>query len=158
MADPRRYRHRVSETAIQEDWVVEAYDPDGESNVKKQVPLTLLGGYPATGAYSPLIIPGTPQALSGAGAVTVTQYKTDWSTTGSDAGTLADGTYVGQLKMIQMVADTGDGTLTPANFADGTTITFADVGDCALLLWDGSDWNVVDLYNAADGVSAPAVA
>lgn len=101
---------------------------------------------------------GAPQALSGAGAVNVTSFRTNWTTGSAQAGTLADGTRVGQLKHIQLIVDGGDGTLTPANFGDGTTITFADAGDFALLRWDGAEWWVVALGNDADGATAPVVA
>lgn len=105
--------------------------------------------------YLPL---GDEQSLSGAGAVNVTSYLTKVSTTGANALTLADGSRPGQLKKIQMIVDAGDGTLTPTNFSDGTTITFADVGDYVVLVWTGTTWKLVESGNAADGVSAPAVA
>jgi len=100
----------------------------------------------------------TPQALSGAGAITVTEYKTNWTTTGANAGTLADGSFTGQKKLVQLIVDGGDGTLTPSNLSGGTSITFADVGDCALLEWNGSDWVATDLYNIVDGATAPVLA
>ena len=78
---------------------------------------------------------GTVQALSGAGAVDTTSLITQVTTTSADALTLANGTN-GQLKIITMVADGGDGTLTPATFANGTTITFNDVGDSVLLVYN----------------------
>ena len=80
------------------------------------------------------------QALSGAGAINVTTFYTAWTTTGVDAGTLVDGVVKGQLKKIQLIVDGGNGTLTPSNLSGGTTITFADAGDFALLCWDGSNW------------------
>ena len=83
------------------------------------------------------------QALSGPGAVNVTSALTEVTTTGADALTLADGTVVGQVKNIIMVADGGTGTLTPANFADGSTIAFDDVGDHVSLMWNGSAWRTV---------------
>jgi hypothetical protein len=99
-----------------------------------------------------------PQALSGAGAVNVTSYYTKWTTTAADAATLADGVQIGQLKKIQLIVDGGDGTLTPANLAAGTTITFADAGDFALLIWNGVDWVAIELGNDADGATAPVLA
>lgn len=99
-----------------------------------------------------------PQALSGAGAVSVTAFKTNVTTTGANALTLADGTFVGQEKLVQLIVDGGDGTLTPANLSGGTTITFADVGDCAHLLWDGANWIAINLYNCADGATGPVLA
>ena len=98
-----------------------------------------------------------PQLLSGAGAISNATYKTDWSTTSTDAGTLADGSYIGQEKVIQMVADVGDGTLTPTTLVGGTTIVFADVGDTAHLLWTASGWLAIDLYNRADGATKPVL-
>ena len=78
---------------------------------------------------------GTVQALSGAGAVDTTSLITQVTTTGADALTLANGAN-GQMKIITMVADGGDGTLTPTTFANGSTITFNDVGDSVLLVYN----------------------
>ena len=86
---------------------------------------------------------GTVQALSGAGAVDTTSLITQVTTTSADALTLANGTN-GQLKIITMVADGGDGTLTPNTFANGSTITFNDVGDSAILVFNTTGgWAVV---------------
>lgn len=94
------------------------------------------------------------QALSGAGAVNLTTYYTAITNTGSDALTLADSTVVGQLKKVKMIVDPGtDSTLT---FNTNATIVFADVGDYAVLMWNGSDWIPVELGNDADGATAPA--
>jgi hypothetical protein len=94
------------------------------------------------------------QALSGAGAVNLTTFYTAVTNTGSDALTLADGTYVGQTKKVKMIVDPGtDSTLT---FNTNATIVFADVGDYCVLVWNGSDWIPVELGNDADGATAPA--
>jgi hypothetical protein len=82
---------------------------------------------------------GNTQDLNGAGAVNLTTLTTKWGTTGADAGTLADGAP-GQFKIIMMDADGGDGTLTPSNFGNGTTITFDDVGDTVLLQFINTNW------------------
>ena len=74
------------------------------------------------------------QSLSGAGAVDITSAVTKVTTTGSDTLTLADG-QAGQIKVIIMIVDGGDGTLTPTTLLGGTTITFADAGDAVILLW-----------------------
>ena len=89
----------------------------------------------------PLSITST-QALSGAGAVNITDAITEWTTTGVDAGTLVDGTE-GLRKVIVMVADGGNGTLTPTNLAGGTTITFNDVGDSVELLFTNGSWFII---------------
>ena len=100
------------------------------------------------------------QSLTDAGAANVTSYYTELTTTGAAAVTLADGTVHGQLKKIQMIVDAGDATLTPASFSDGSTITFADAGDYAVLMWnaDTALWHLIESGNAADGATAPAVA
>ena len=98
------------------------------------------------------------QDLSGAGAINITTGYTAWTTTSTDAGTLIDGVVKGQTKKIQLVVDGGDGTLTPSNLSGGTTITFADIGDTAELVFDGTNWVAVALYNCADGTSAPVLA
>ena len=79
-------------------------------------------------------IRGGVQSLSGAGAVDITNLVTEITTTGADALTLANGS-AGQIKIITMVVDGGDGTLTPATFANGTTITFNDANDTVALLY-----------------------
>jgi hypothetical protein len=83
---------------------------------------------------------GTPQVLTGAGAVDTTSAVTHIVTTAADALTLADG-ISGQIKWLVMITDGGDGTLTPTNLGNGTTITFDDVGDSALLLFTNDAWH-----------------
>jgi len=83
-------------------------------------------------------IRGGVQSLSGAGAVDLTNLVTELTTTGADALTLADGTTSGQIKIINMIVDGGDGTLTPTTFANGTTITFDAVGESATLVWNST--------------------
>ena len=79
-------------------------------------------------------IRGGVQSLSGAGAVDLTNLITEITTTGADALTLADGTTSGQVKIINMIVDGGDGTLTPVTAgANGTTITFDAVAESARL-------------------------
>lgn len=65
------------------------------------------------------------------------------TTGGAHTVTLADGSYDGQIKKVMMVATGGDMTLTPANFADGTSMTFDAVMDSATLRWDGTNWALV---------------
>jgi len=83
-------------------------------------------------------IRGGVQSLSGAGAVDLTNLVTELTTTGANALTLADGTTSGQIKIINMIVDGGDGTLTPTTFANGTTITFDAVGESATLVWNST--------------------
>ena len=88
-------------------------------------------------------VTGGVQQLSGAGAVDTTNLVTEITTTGADALTLANGS-VGQIKIITMVVDGGDGTLTPTTLAGGSTITFNDVGDGVVLVYgETAGWVVV---------------
>jgi len=82
----------------------------------------------------------TVETLTGPGAVDSRTDITWIVTTGADALTLADGRE-GQHKYIVMITDGGDGTLTPDNLGNGTTITFDDVGDTADLLFTNSAWH-----------------
>lgn len=99
----------------------------------------------------------TFQSLSGAGAINVTTYLTKWTTTGANAGTLANGTRPGQLKKVLQIVDGGVGTLTPTSLSGGTSIAFEDVGDYVILKWNGAAWVVIESGNDADGTSAPTV-
>lgn len=75
---------------------------------------------------------GTVATRSGAGAIPITAGTVRLTTTGADALTLANGAN-GQLLTIVMVADGGDGTLTPTTKTGFTTLTFGDVGDSVTL-------------------------
>jgi hypothetical protein len=90
-------------------------------------------------------ITGEADAISNAGAVSLTHLVTEVTTGGSAmAISLANGT-AGQIKIISMVVDGGGtATLTPATFANGTTIAFADVNDTVMLLYANTiGWAVV---------------
>jgi hypothetical protein len=71
----------------------------------------------------------------------------DTVTAGSaHAGALANGTN-GQIKIITMIADGGNSVVTPANANGFSTITFADVGDTATLIFTGSKWNIISSHS-----------
>ena len=74
------------------------------------------------------------------------------SLTGSSSGTvtLADGTVNGEIKIFaRRGGGSGTVTLTPATFAQGTSIEF-DPLDTAQLIWDGSNgWNIIGGYGYA---------
>ena len=98
---------------------------------------TSTGAITSNASYGKAIRGGV-QSLSGAGAVDLTNLVTELTTTGANALTLADGTTSGQIKIINMIVDGGDGTLTPTTFANGTTITFDAVGESATLVWNST--------------------
>lgn len=96
---------------------------------------------------------GTPEALAAAGSTaavsvtsSVTHIASSATTTGVNALTLADGVN-GQIKIITMTADAGDVQVDPANFANGTSITFDAVGDTITLLFTNSNWVVLANQN-----------
>ena len=94
---------------------------------------------------------GAAQALSGPGAINITQPVTKFtSTLAGNALTLAGGVE-GQTKTIVYVAEAagGDtGVLTPTNLGAGTTITFNAVGDACILQFLGTDWWAISLRGA----------
>lgn len=96
-------------------------------------------------------IVGGAQALSGAGAVNITQLTTKFTSTATgNALTLADGVE-GQIKVIVYVAEAAGadtGILTPTNLGAGTTITFNAIGDACILQFLGTDWWAVSLRGA----------
>ena len=84
-------------------------------------------------------------ADNGAVALDITEAYTGFTTngTGALAATLADGT-IGQVKILKMVLkDVNDAVVTPANFADGTTITFSATGQMAIMVFAGTTWEMI---------------
>jgi hypothetical protein len=105
--------------------------------------------------FYPVTLDQPQQAINANGAITLTQYNTAITSVGTtgQAFTLADSTVIGQIKRMQMIVDDGDATVT---FNTNATIVFADVGDVAEVIWNGSDWLPIALYNCADGATAPS--
>ena len=94
------------------------------------------------------------QRLTGSGStevVNLTDTVTLLITTGSSQQfSLADGVE-GQIKIISMVTDGGTGVVTPANFVNGTNITFDDVQDTVTLLYQSTGWVLLARQNAVVG-------
>ena len=88
-------------------------------------------------------------ADSGTTALSVSTAITFLETTGTVATTLADGTVVGQIKII--VHDTAGGTseMTPANPLGFVDADFVTAGDTLTLMWTGSKWVVIASHAAA---------
>ena len=88
---------------------------------------------------------GTTEAVNSATALSLDTLVTELTTGGSGlAMTLANG-VVGQIKIITMVVDGGGtATLTPATFANGTTIAFDAVNESVMLLYANTiGWVVI---------------
>ena len=76
-------------------------------------------------------------------AIGITTALTLLQTSGSVATTLADGTVIGQLKVIINDTDGGTSQCTPADPLGFVNIDFADDGDSVTLMWTGTSWAVV---------------
>ena len=99
----------------------------------------------------------TPQAMTSAGAVSLTTTLTTVASSSAITLTLANGTQ-GQIKIIVFITDGGDATLTPTTMNDGTTLTFADAGDSAILCWIGaSGWQVIGAWGPGTPGAGPTI-
>ena len=113
-------------------------DPSGTPVNKKITIEKLFNNFPTWLAFD-----STAQALTSTGAVNLTTAVTTVASTGAYAITLAAGS-VGQIKIITMITDGGEVTLTPTNFAgSNTTVKFNDVGDTIQLCYLNSTWVVL---------------
>jgi hypothetical protein len=89
-------------------------------------------------------IGSAPQALTGAGALSVTTMVTLFTSSGgSQALTLANGTQTGQLKLVIHTVDGGSGVITPASAGNFATVTLTNRYEACLFQWSGAAWNVV---------------
>ncbi len=108
--------------------------------------------------FTPFVPIALFQSITGAGAINVTTYATKITTTGADAFSLADGVVKGQLKKIYFAVDGGDATVTPTNLDTYTTITFGTAGQFAILMFNGTDWVVIDSGSDAAATGGPVLA
>jgi len=85
------------------------------------------------------------EVVDAPGALDPDVRYTDLQVDGTDAFTLADGSFVGAVKEIwcSVATTTPAGTLTPANLSGLTTIDFDAVDEYVKLIWDGAAWVVV---------------
>jgi hypothetical protein len=84
------------------------------------------------------------EVVAAPGALDPDVRYTDLQVDGTDAFTLADGTFIGAIKEIWCSAATTTpaGTLTPDNLSGLTTIDFDAVDEYVKLIWDGTNWVV----------------
>ena len=101
----------------------------------------LFGGIPVPVVLEDkLVLSGTPQTLSAAGAISTTTSVT--KITSPDANgtlTIADGVD-GQIKTIIMQSNTGGHTLTITSNIGHSSIAFNSAGDTATLMFMGTVW------------------
>ncbi len=86
------------------------------------------------------VIINVPDTRTGAGAISITTSFTKLVTTGANALTLANGATEGQIKIISMTTDGGDGTLIPASRVGFASIVFNDIGDSISLIYTTGGW------------------
>ena len=114
-------------------------DPSGTPVNKKISISSMFNNFPTWLAFD-----SAAQAVTSATAVNVTTPVTTVATSGAIALTLANGSS-GQIKIITMITDGGDATLTPTTLNGYTTITFNTEGDACILLYTDSTagWSVI---------------
>ena len=98
-----------------------------------------------SGILGGAIIGGIDAATGGGSSVALspTTLISEITTTGAQDFSLVNGT-AGQIKIITMVVDGGDATLTPATLSGGSTIVFNDVGDSVILVYHNTiGWKAI---------------
>ncbi len=98
-------------------------------------------------------------AAGAGGAIAVDNYCTTINADAdADAFTLADGVTPGQLKKIIFVATAGGtGVVTSKFTGQGTTLTFTNAGEYAILMWNGAYWIGVELSSVINTAHAPVI-
>ena len=112
-------------------------DPTGTPINKKVSVTNFINNLPSFIGFSNSyedITDGSQTALSITHALTLLQ------TAGSNATTLADGTVIGQIKVIIHDTDGGTSQMTPADPVGFVDVNFATVGDTVTLMWNGTHW------------------
>ena len=112
-------------------------DPTGTPINKKVSVTNFINNLPSFIGFSNSvedISDGTQAAISVSTALTLLQ------TAGTNATTLADGTVVGQLKIIVHDTDGGATEMTPADPLGYIDLDFVELGDSAMLMWIGTKW------------------
>ena len=112
-------------------------DPTGTPINKKVSVTNFINNLPSFIGFSNSvedISDGTQAAISITTALTLLQ------TAGTNATTLADGTVVGQLKIIVHDTDGGSTEMTPADPLVYIDLDFVSLGDSAMLMWIGTKW------------------
>ena len=129
-------------------------DPTGTPINKKVSVTNFINNLPSFIGFSNSvedISDGTQTAISAATAVTLLQ------TAGSNATTLADGTVVGQIKVIIHDTDGGASVCTPADPMGFVDLNFVDDGDTAMLMWSGAKWAIIGFADVGADIPADLI-
>ena len=122
-------------------------DPTGTPINKKVSVTNFINNLPSFIGFSNSyedISDGSQTALSITHAVTLLQ-----SSGTNTATTLADGTVIGQLKIIIHDADGGNSILAVTDAVGFADLDFVDDGDTAMLMWTGSHWALLSQITVA---------
>ena len=122
-------------------------DPTGTPINKKVSVTNFINNLPSFIGFSNSyedISDGSQTALSITHAVTLLQS----SGTNTDT-TLADGTVIGQLKIIIHDTDGGNSILAVTDAVGFADLDFVDDGDTAMLMWTGSHWALLSQITVA---------
>ena len=97
-----------------------------------------------TGTLTGLAIQGgSATAISASGAIPITTlFSLVDSSGGVLALTLADG-VAGQMKIVKCETAGNNAVITPENLADGSTLTLDAAGEIVVLVFDGTNWQIV---------------
>ena len=83
-------------------------------------------------------------------AISITHALTLLQSSGTNtATTLADGTVIGQLKIIIHHTDGGNSILAVTDAVGFADLDFVDDGDTAMLMWTGSHWALLSQITVA---------
>ena len=122
-------------------------DPTGTPINKKVSVTNFINNLPSFIGFSNSyedISDGSQTALSITHAVTLLQ-----SSGTNTATTLADGTVIGQLKIIIHDTDGGNSILAVTDAVGFADLDFVDDGDTAMLMWTGSHWALLSQFTVA---------
>ena len=122
-------------------------DPTGTPINKKVSVTNFINNLPSFIGFSNSyedISDGSQTAISITHAVTLLQ-----SSGTNSATTLADGTVIGQLKIIIHDTDGGNSILAVTDAVGFADLDFVDDGDTAMLMWTGSHWALLSQITVA---------
>jgi len=121
------------------------------------------GGFAGSGTnqIGPITICAAQETIAAGsgGAISVAAHYTDIAVdAGGDAFTLGAGACIGQLKKIMLSATAGGtGVVTGTFTGAGTTLTFTNAGEYALLQWNGTDWIALELASVVTLTHKPVI-
>lgn len=125
--------------------------PEDAFDLKKYIEDVIEENTPVlvSGYLAPIFPTGTAQLLTNTGAINLTSYFTRINinaATTDIAFTLANGTILGQSKIINLfaVGVGGRAIVTLTNASLSNTLIFENAGEEASLIWNGTEWTLLN--------------